>query len=330
MNSQPAPSNNQQAQQQVNQQAATQQTQTQTRTQASGARQTAATQGQAQAQQAQSGNYNHSQAASQGRLASARPQSQSRRQPRSQSGLDTSLSKSGILQKLLNLKFALPLLLLVAGFLLYRWFFTPATITVVGTGSYDFEANQVSFIATNVNRATDPAEAIQTGQAEISDLEGTVQAITNDAKIKRAFYQIDPVNTESGPAYQVVNAFSVETGQVDKINNLVQTLYANGATTVTNINFSHTEQEEMAQKAREAAVKNARAEAKRIAKSAGKRLGKMVTITDDQRQASSTVGSASQGGQGGEAGGDGKDGSQTGSFKKVSIDKQVSIVYRIW
>ncbi len=209
--------------------------------------------------------------------------------------------------------FVLPIIVLLVIYFGYRIVFGTATITVVGEGSHDFEANQVSMIVTYVNNNVDPDQAIQEGQGGIDQLIDSVKSIATDAEIKKAFYQMEPISSQQGTTYQVVNAFSLKTGEVDKVNKLVRTMYANGASSVTNVNFSHTNQEEMAQKAREKAVKSAKQEAKRIAESAGKHLGKIVTITDDQRKAASSVGS------------------DTGaSFKNVSVTKKVSIVYKIW
>jgi uncharacterized protein YggE len=209
--------------------------------------------------------------------------------------------------------FFLPIVVLLVVYFGYRILFGTATITVVGEGNYDFEADQVSMIVTYVNNNVDPDRAIQGGQGGIDQLIDTTKSIADDVEIKKSFYQMEPISSQEGTTYQVVNAFKLETGSVDQVNTLVKTLYAEGASSVTNVNFSHTEQEKMAQKAREQAVKNAKQEAKRIAGAAGKRLGKIVTISDDQRKAEGSVGADS-----GE------------SFKNVSITKQVSIVYKIW
>lgn len=205
--------------------------------------------------------------------------------------------------------------ILVAVYLGYRFLFAQSTLTVVGEGKHQFEANQAEFIVSFVNAGTDANQAIEVGKAGIDNLISTVQSIAPNSTIKKAFYQVSPAVDDTGATqYQVINAFSVQTGAVDKIDQLVSTLYANGARTVTTVNFTHTDEEQMAQEARRKAVQNAKQEARRIARSAGKRVGRMVAISDDQKRASSSIGS----------------GEDPNNYKHVTITKQVSIVYKLW
>ncbi len=217
--------------------------------------------------------------------------------------------------KLVKVVSGIGLLLLVI--FVYRFFLNPSTLTVIGQGEYSFSADKVSFVVTHVNAQQDSASAIDQGQQAINRLIQAVQTTDDQAKIKKAFYQVNPTNQGSQLVYQVVNAFSVETHKVDQIDSLVKSLYSNGATTISGVTFGSSQEDEMTQKAREAAVQDAKQEAKRIAKAAGKRLGGIVAINDDLKTASGTVGDVSSG-------------EGLANFKNVSLNKQVSLVYRVW
>lgn len=193
-------------------------------------------------------------------------------------------------------------------------FFRSSPLTVVGVGRQSVKPEQVSFIVARASRGTDATSAINEGDAGIKVLIDTATSVGGEGtEIQRSFYQLVP----TGTAFQVVNAFSVKTKAVDKINELVKSLYRDGATTVSNISFTSLNQKETEQKTRELAVKDARDQAKKIAKAAGKRLGRLLSISDDNAAAASTIGSSSD------------TASQT-TLGSIDITKRVSVVYEIW
>lgn len=200
--------------------------------------------------------------------------------------------------------------------ILPRLIFRPTTLTVLGKGKLDFEADKVSMIVARVNSSQSSSGAINEGEAGTQILINAAKSVGGDSiKINKAFYQVEPLSLSGGTSYQVANAFSLEFNDVSKTNEMIKTLYNDGASSVTNVTFGSTREDEISQEAREMAVKNAKAEAKRVAKAAGKRVGKLVAITDDAQQASSVVASEN---------------SDSAGFSNVSITKTVSVVYEIW
>ena len=197
--------------------------------------------------------------------------------------------------------------------------FPPLPISVIGSGQATAKPLDVSFIVTKISRSTDPVAAINEGDIGMKILTDTATSVVGtDAEIKRSFYQVVPVAAGASSAYQVANAFSVKTTQVDKTSELVRSLYRDGATSISNLSFSPENRESVEAKARTEAVKNAYKQAQAIAKSVGKRVGKVISITDDNTPAGSTVGKNQQ------------DSSSQSPFGEIEINKNVSVMYQLW
>lgn len=204
--------------------------------------------------------------------------------------------------------------------------FPPASLSVLGEGSVSVTPEKASMIVTRVNSSRDATRSIDEGEAGIQVLIDSAKSVAGeDAKIQKSFYQLSPVPTQElvngavsvATIYQLANAFSVETTNVTRVNELVKTLYQDGATTVSNISFTTNNEIKTEQEARVLAVKDAREKAKQIAKSAGKRLGRMISIADDNLAASSTIGT-------------GGDSAAKGSLNTIDITKRVQVVYELW
>jgi uncharacterized protein len=199
-----------------------------------------------------------------------------------------------------------------------RLMLRPAQITAIGVGEVDFQPDEVTMVVTNVTTGVSSTETITTGDADLQALIFTAKNIAPDIEISKSFYQTAPASLATGQRYyQTANAFSIKSSDVSKASTIVQALYADGATSVSNVTFSSTNKEAIEQEAREKAVADAKSKAKEIAKAAGKRLGRMIAISDDYSGASSTISSS-------DATGGNSD------FSNVSINKAVSIVYEIW
>lgn len=197
--------------------------------------------------------------------------------------------------------------------------FPPLPISVIGSGQSTAKAHEVSFIVTTISRSTDPVGAINEGQVGMKVLIDTATSIVGpDAEIKRSFYQVVPVAAGTTSSYQVANAFSLKTTQVEKTNELVRSLYRDGAISITNLSFSPENREIVEAQARAKAVKNAYKQAQAIAKSIGKRVGKVISITDDNAPTGSTVGKNQQ------------DSSSQSPFGEIEINKNVSVMYQLW
>lgn len=197
--------------------------------------------------------------------------------------------------------------------------FPPLPISVIGSGQATAKAHEVSFIVTIISRSTDPVGAINEGEIRMKVLTDTAASVVGpDAEIKRSFYQVVPVASGTTSSYQVANAFSLKTTQVEKTNELVRSLYRDGAISITNLSFSPENREIVEAQARANAVKNAYKQAQAIAKSVGKRVGKVISITDDNAPAGSTVGKSQP------------DSSSQSPFGEIEINKNVSVMYQLW
>ncbi len=183
----------------------------------------------------------------------------------------------------------------------------PATLSVVGVGMTTVAPQQVSLIVSKVNTSPIAPAAIEEGKRDINALIETTRQLVQDptVEIKQSFYNVTQgINNQ----YVVANAYSVKTNNVPGVDNLVKTLYQQGATTVSNISFTTSNQPTNEQEVRIQAFTDAKTQAENIAKAAGKRLGKLVSIQDDNSGASSTV--------------------QSGT--DISIVKRVAAVYEVW
>lgn len=196
--------------------------------------------------------------------------------------------------------------------------FPKSSITVVGQGSYDFTPDEVSMVVSLVSTGTDPSQTINNGDVGIKVLLDAAKSIAGeDLEIKKAFYQAQPVSGLAGAAnFQVVNAFSLKFSQVDKVSEMIKTLYANGATTISNVTFSSKDEVKIAREARKKAVADAREQASSLARASGKRLGRLVAITDDNQGASGSVASVAAGDE--------------ANLSNVAVSKTVSVMFYMW
>ena len=195
----------------------------------------------------------------------------------------------------------------------------PATLTVSGIGKVSTVPQSVSLIVTRTNVALDPALAIDSGESGLIALINEAKNIVGaDAKVEKSFYTTSVTSAQQASGvvkvFQIANGFKITFNDVSKTNELIKTLYAKGATSVSSVSFVPAEKDQIERDARKLAIANAKEEAVKIAKSMGKRVGRVVSFADDQVDASSTISSSE------------------GSFGTESIDitKAVSVIYEIW
>lgn len=190
------------------------------------------------------------------------------------------------------------------------------TITVIGQGTYDFTPDTVSMTVALVTTGSDPIKTIDNGDNNTKVLIDTAKSIAGQgAEIKRAFYQAQPIAGTATNSFQVINAFSLKFNQIEKTSEMIKTLYDSGATTVSNVVFSVDSSAKLEQEARKLAVKDAREKARDLVQASGKRLGKLITISDDNQGLVSNISSVSE---------DGAD------LDNMAITKSVSVMYEMW
>ncbi len=183
----------------------------------------------------------------------------------------------------------------------------PSTITVIGTGRLTVAPEQVSFIVSKVSTGPFAVAVITEGDNDIKTLMNLAQTTMNDpeSQVSKAFYNVTQSVSNS---YIVANAFSVKTKKVQNTEALIKTLFSNGATNVSNVSFTTLDPDKTEQEARINALKDAQMKAQNIVTSAGKRLGRLVSVQDDQAPPESSI--------------------QTGT--NINIIKRVAVVYELW
>ena len=186
-----------------------------------------------------------------------------------------------------TIKISLVVLALFVGIFIYSKStqVTP-TITVVGTADTSTKADKVTFVITRINTSSDVALGIDDGINGINKLIKVVQESAGpNVEIKKTFYQITPQSNN----YTIANAFSVSTDKTEEINNWIKKLYAAGATAVSNIVFESTNYNSADQNLKSEAINNAHQKAESTAKSMSKKLGKIISVSDESTNNSSTI-----------------------------------------
>jgi uncharacterized protein YggE len=206
---------------------------------------------------------------------------------------------------------------------LFKMAFPSTQISVTGLGELSTKVNKVSMIVTRTNTSPLAANAIQTGEEGLNALIKEAKTIVGEeAEIQKSFYTISQnsgqqvVGTQlvTVSNFQVSNGFKITFNQIDKVNDLVKTLYTSGATSISNITFLPENEDEIEKEVRKLALKNARQEGRKIAASMGRILGRIKTVADDQAEVSSTISSSQE---------------SVGSGE-MDISKSVSVVYELW
>lgn len=151
------------------------------------------------------------------------------------------------------------------------------TATVVGLGKLQVPADKavVSFSITAAG-ATE-SSAITQGEAAYSRILAGLNQY-GDLEISKNTYQIVP--SAGGGTVQYVNAARVSSSQPENIGQIVQYLYDNGASTVTQVRYVPEDQDEVEKDLRELAVKDTREKAKQMARAAGAGVGKLISIQE--------------------------------------------------
>lgn len=187
---------------------------------------------------------------------------------------------------------------------------TISTISVTGKADISAKADYVKFVVTKVNTGTNVSQTIDDGINNINRLISVAKLSEgNEVEIKKTFYQI---SGDSTTGYSVANAFSVKTSKTETVDLLIKKLYESGATTVSNVTFESEDIKNVEENLRKEVYADAKDKAQRIAKSAGKRLGKVISITDDDTSITTTVEDL------------------TSNSGLINISKSASVVYKIW
>lgn len=228
--------------------------------------------------------------------------------------------------KLKTIGFVLAVLVLLIGgwWIKVNFINRPTLITVIGEGRVKAVPEIVKFIVSVTNNADTATLAVADNNRVVRDVISLVKtAGVVDEDIVVSYVRVIPPTAALGQtSYQAVNAIDVTLKDLSKFDNLINSLYAAGAQSVSNIVFTTQNSEELEKEAVAEAIKNAKTRVKEIAKASGKRAGRMVSIqTVEVGEAGALSGEAPREG--------GFTGQISASPSQIEIVRQASIVFEL-
>lgn len=168
----------------------------------------------------------------------------------------------------------------------YLYFNAGPIVSAQGSASIKAVPDEVS-VNVNIETSNLTAQDAQTSNKEISEklLIGLIKLGYDRDELKFVNYYVSPVNWGDGgqkfKGYVVSQQLVVKTKDVNRVPSIVDAVINSGAL-VSYINFevSDSKQAEYKNKALEDASKDARTKAESIASGQGKKLGRLVSITN--------------------------------------------------
>ncbi len=212
------------------------------------------------------------------------------------------------------------ILLVSLGVFLWSWINSPLVVTVVGQGEAKIPATQATLSFSVVSSASDSAVAISEVKAKVTSMKQLLKntGISED-DIMASQVTVSPPSVLITGATNFTASVSLG-GQkipVTKVENLISSLYVNGAVYVSQPTLSFENQDLLEEQAFNEAMKDAQRQADIVAKKDHKFIKKIIAVTQVTTPASTvTSGDTSQPAQ-----------NALSSFK---IYKQASVSYKMW
>jgi len=210
------------------------------------------------------------------------------------------------------------------------------SITVIGTGKKTLAPEQavVSFSLLFEN----PSQqlAISGGETRFAQLLKSVEKFS-PASVEATPYQITSRNNSqttngqlvTAPVYQYINAARLTINSPQQVNDVIKTLYDNGASIVGQVRYIAKDQDKVDRQLQQLAVQNATDKARDMAQTGGARLGKVLTI---QEGTSTGVTGTSVTGSGAPSTGASPAPTTTASSSsnQIELQAQVTVIYELW
>lgn len=192
---------------------------------------------------------------------------------------------------------------------LYR---TGTSIAVTGQSSVKVIPGEFTLIATRATLADTPTDAVAQGEVAMTRITDVVKKIAGaDTDVKKSYFQLTP---QTDGKFLMANAISIKSTNVGVVGNLIKLLYTNGATTISNVSFSPNDNGVSEKKSREEAIADAKKKADDMASSMGKRVGRVMSIGEDNVGLSGALGDSF---------------SSSSTVGTINMEKRVSVVYEI-
>ncbi len=194
------------------------------------------------------------------------------------------------------------------------WIFSPAEVTVVGTGIVTVPANLATFSVTVVATGDDPATALVSARDKVKNIR-TVLTSINIAPESVASTEVGVVPASAtvvgAKGYQASSTVTVKTSNVAMVGEMVVKMYEAGASIVSQPSISFEKQTELEQEATKKAMDSAKDQLK--ATVGFRPLKKIMSV--EQASSGSNAGLIQN-----------TDGQASG----FEVAKVVSVTYRVW
>jgi uncharacterized protein len=164
-----------------------------------------------------------------------------------------------------------------------------ARIIVIGEGSVSAAPDHARISSGVTTRAKTAREASDANAKAMAAVLAALQSAGIEQKdIQTSRFSVQPVYTSPGPnmeqrltGFSVSNQVSVAIRQIDKVGDILDRLVTAGATDAGNVEFLHADSSKILDKAREAAMADARRKGELYAHAAGLTLGIVAWVTED-------------------------------------------------
>ena len=164
-----------------------------------------------------------------------------------------------------------------------------ARIIVIGEGSVSAAPDHARISSGVTTRAKTAKEASDANAKAMAVVLAALQSAGIEQKdIQTSRFSVQPVYTSPGPnteqrltGFSVSNQVNATIRQIDKVGDILDRLVTAGATDAGNVEFLHTDSSKTLDKAREAAMADARRKAELYAHAAGVTLGSVAWVTED-------------------------------------------------
>ena len=150
--------------------------------------------------------------------------------------------------------------------------FLSPDIAYIYIGVHSEEATAAEAVTANNNETQKVIDALKKAGVEAKDIHTTNFSIWPNQ-------QYSPDGQPTGTRYVVDNSVFVTVRKLDELGDLLDSAVAAGANSINSIQFDVADKTEALKKAREEAVKDAKAQAQELADTAGLKLGEMQTIS---------------------------------------------------
>ena len=150
--------------------------------------------------------------------------------------------------------------------------FLSPDIAYIYIGVHSEEATAAEAVTANNNETQKVIDALKKAGVEAKDIRTTNFSIWPNQ-------QYSPDGQPTGTRYVVDNSVFVTVRKLDELGDLLDSAVAAGANSINSIQFDVADKTEALKKAREEAVKDAKAQAQELADTAGLKLGEMQTIS---------------------------------------------------